>query len=366
MPGIRTAPAYAAARAATRGLLCAMALLAWAAPAAAQLKPIDRATLSKELDLPPGDYYSVWVLPFPLRFYKKEADGNLYPWDCEMSSMARSRNGLLCYSYKPLDSIGPVSFAEADALAQAYPKGLTTPIDSPSQYWSGLKDLVPDGRAHGRWPLLYKVVDNKAVADRNLLANKRVLLVLSSDSAQAFEQLDEMQRELADWAATQADPRVRAAADSIAQLPTRKLVASNVTKSLYSRRASVTYADDLSQLRSGGYDFAMVVDVVVSVETDKLLALLDQELEGRGRRPKEDLEVPFSGTRSWVVLDRDLRVFFSNIGYRGTTTSIPRGAQASRAQAVADELTFIASVLRSLLNPDPDWMSFELPDDSTY
>lgn len=365
-------------RVARSQMVCALALLALATPAAAQLQPMTFAA-GRPKGLPDGEYYSLSRVPFPgsrslggLLFYRKETDGNLYPWLCNIPQLTRDSKLDDC-TWQPIESVGPVSFAEADAAAQATATDPFAPTDGPVQYWRGFKDLLPDAKARGRWGPLAAGVGDQRMPIKNIMAHKRVLLALSSDSAVAFDRFGKLQELLGSvgtWASYATEsPAVRAAASELTQMNPMELVAANVMQALKQRHAAVTYAEDLSQFRSSAYDFAMVVDVEIATDAGPFVKVLQGVATGQAKFTQNDvIESPVRASLNWVVIDPNLRVVTSMLGQ-----PLPVPADGlhgvdlnvfSPADAVAFEFHGLADALTRFFGSEPlGIMGTALPSD---
>src|SRR6185295_10027165 len=106
----------------------------------------------------------------------------------------------------------------------------------------------------------------RARSEIQSVRGKKTLLVLSANSRRSLEAIDDMQRQVAFWAAKQKDAGIRAEAEAVSRQPIKKGLATTVATALRDSFANVTFADDLTDLAPAKFDYALVLDVDFSHE----------------------------------------------------------------------------------------------------
>lgn len=220
--------------------------------------------------------------------YRKEPDGSF--------RRVESTRGAGLTRWVPVPSVRPVPAADVDAYVRAMgaafgPGGDRRRPNAPAQSSPLLEPFIPGG-----------VVKQSQLPPAK---GKNLLVVLSPGSQASFAAIDDMQRQVAAWAATQKLPEVRTLAEAVMRLPLKASFASTLADTVRPTFRRMTFAANLSAFDTTIYDYALIVDVGFAHDMAAYLA-------GAGSKTPRPHQGLTRHHLSWILIDHSRDVAASS------------------------------------------------------
>lgn len=143
------------------------------------------------------------------------------------------------------------------------------------------------------------------------IKQKKSILVFSSNTVDSFSRIDDFQKKILVWGATQSDRVIQDAAKELARNAGKGTYIDALTSLLRSKFGGLAYADDLFQVKKGSGDVVVVLDLFFSYDIDSFLSNQVKRV-GSADYNSDSVEVARIGA-SYFILDDSLEVLRSDV-----------------------------------------------------